>query len=365
MTKKAVTVRIAVALAMAVTALVAPLSFQSTAPQADAAVTRASSGPAFGAQFHGTWANMTDPQRDKVLTQLKNAGASWVRIDLGWTAIQPTRGKFDMRWGVPFVDKVLNMAHNRGLKVLVMFWQTPKWASGSSDTHKLPRNMNDYAKAIKFAANRWRTQVQAWQVWNEPNTKDFLNPPSASNYTRLLKAAYPAVKAGNPRAQVVFGGTMYIDTKFIAKAYAAGAKGKFDVMAVHAYQGNAALGPEASDRYDEYRMVYTAALIKLMRQKGDGGKKIWFTEFGWPTHGNTRSTPIWDRGVSEKTQAAYLVRTLKMLKARFPQVTTVFWYNSHDRSSGTKSARTQGLMRRNLSPKPALAALKCYLRGCR
>jgi hypothetical protein len=341
------------------------VSFSNTAPKAEAAQQAARKGPAVGAQFHGTWATMSDRERATVLDSLKAAGVSWVRIDLGWTTIQPHRGGFDMRWGVPFVDHVLNMAKARGLKVLVMFWQTPRWASGSSDTHKLPRNMNDYAKAIRFAASRWKRQVQAWQVWNEPNTKDFLNPPSASNYAHLLRAAYPAVKAGNRKAQVVFGGTMYIDTKFIAKAYAAGAKGKFDVMAVHAYQGNATLAPDASDRYDRYRMIYTSALVKLMRQKGDGGKKIWYTEFGWPTHGNTRGTPIWDRGVSEKTQAAYLIRTLKMLRRSYPQVTNVFWYNSHDRKSGTTSARSQGLMRRNLTPKPALVALRCYLKGCR
>jgi hypothetical protein len=364
MRKTVVAVRIAVAVALAVTALVAPLSSPDTMPAASAAETRAGKGPAMGAQFHGTWANMSDRDRGRVLDRLAASGVSWVRIDVGWTTIQPTRGRFDMRWGVPFVDKVLNMARARGLKVLVMFWQTPRWASGSSDVRKLPRNAADYATAIKFAAHRWRNQVQAWQIWNEPNAKEFLSPPSASGYTRLLKAAYPAVKAGNRNAKVVFGGTMYIDTNFIAKAYAAGAKGKFDVMAVHAYQGNSSKGPEASDRFARERMVYTTALIKLMKRKGDGHKKIWYTEFGWSTHGNSRGTPVWERGVSERTQAAYLIRTLKFLKKRYPQVTNVFWYNSHDRASGTKSARNQGLMRRNLTPKPALTALRCYLKGC-
>jgi beta-xylosidase len=204
--------------------------------------------------------------------------------------------------------------------------------------------------------------VQAWQVWNEPNTREFLRPPDPVRYTRLLRAAYRAVKAGNPRAKVVFGGTMYVDTNWISRAYRAGAKGAFDVMAVHAYQGNSRKGPEAADRDDEYRMIHTAALIRLMRSRGDGAKKIWYTEFGWSTNKTRPRAALWEQGVSEGIQARYLVRTLVMLKRRFPQVTTVFWYNSHDRISGTDTARHQGLLRSNFSPKPAWYALRCYVR---
>ena len=358
MTNPAITVRIAVVLALA-TGLLGTLM-----PSAQAASSGSRNSAAFGAQFHGTWASMSDRERARVLDSLVDAGATWVRIDVGWTTLQPDgRGKFDMRWGVPFLDKIFNMAHARGLKVLGMVWQTPRWANGSGNHRVLPRNPGDYAAALRFAARRWSRQVQAWQIWNEPNAREFLSPPDPKAYVRLLRAAYPAVKAGNRKALVVFGGTMYIDTKWIGRAYKAGAKGKFDIMAVHAYQGNSAKGPEANDRRDSYRMTHTGALVRLMRGNGDGGKRIWFTEFGWATHKTKRGAPIWEQGVSEARQADYLVRTLRLLKQRYPQVDHVFWYNSHDRDHGSLSARHQGLMRKNLSPKPALYALKCYKRG--
>jgi hypothetical protein len=358
MTKAVICARVAAALTVAVAAVATPVSASVAAPSGGTAAK-----VAVGAQFHGTWSHLCDVKRAKVLDMLAGAGATWVRIDLGWTTIQPDGpGRFDMRWGVPFVDKVLNMATARGLKVMVMFWQTPGWANGNRDERILPTNVDHYADAIRFAAKRWSRQVQAWQVWNEPNGYEFLSPPDATAYTRLLRAAYPAVKAGNPDAKVVFGGTMYVDTTWIARAYAAGARGAFDVMAVHPYQGYSSKAPEETDRRGRERMTHTSELVRLMQRQGDGGKPIWFTEFGWSTHENTKKTPVWQRGVSEAQQASYLIRALRMIQKRYPQVTHVFWYNSHDLATGSNHTQNRGLLRRDLTAKPALGALRCYLR---
>jgi hypothetical protein len=74
---------------------------------------------AVGSQFHGTWADLSDADRARNLDMLVASGTTWVRIDVAWSTIQPTaRGSYDMAWGVPFVEKVLNMAHSRGLHVL-------------------------------------------------------------------------------------------------------------------------------------------------------------------------------------------------------------------------------------------------------
>jgi aryl-phospho-beta-D-glucosidase BglC (GH1 family) len=350
--------------------LAAPAPSASAAPAASCATTATAPAQkaklAVGTQFHGTWAELSDDDRICILNRMADAGATWVRLDLGWTMIQPTaRGEYHMAWGVPMIDKVVNMAHSRGLKVLATFWQTPQWASGSTNKRVLPRDVNDYAAAIKWAAARWKTQVQAWEIWNEPNAAEFLSPPDPTAYTRLLKAAYPAVKAGNPNAKVVFGGPMFVDTDWISKAYTAGAKGSYDIMAVHPYMGNASYGPEAIDRGRE-RMTHTQVLVDLMKAKGESTKPIWFTEFGWSTHANTATTPVWFHGVSEAVQADYLKRTFAMVQNRYPQVTNLFWYTSRDLVTGSIHPDNRGLLRRDFSAKPALGAMKCYTRaiGC-
>ena len=281
--------------------------------------------------------------------------------------IQPKKGTFDTVWGVPQVDKAVQMANARGLKVLGTFWLTPTWASGQTSGRVLPTDVNDYANAIKFAANRWAGQIQAWEVWNEPNASEFLNPVDPAAYTNLLKAAYPAVKAGNPNATVMPGGTMYVDTSFISSVYANGGKNFFDVMAVHPYQGKADLPPDAPDANGAQiqRLTHLDALETLMAANGDATKPIWMTEFGWSTHDNTATTPTWYLGVSEATQAEYLTRSLALIQAKYPQVTNVFWYTSRDLVvDGAYHQNNRGLIRRDFTAKPALTALACYTIGC-
>ncbi|MDQ1656533.1 MAG: polysaccharide biosynthesis protein PslG [Cryptosporangiaceae bacterium] len=322
---------------------------------------------AFGTQFHGTWAELSDDDKAKILDTVAAAGATWVRIDISWSMIQPKKGTFDTVWGVPQVDKAVQMANARGLKVLGTFWLTPQWASGSTNSRVLPTNVADYANAIKFAANRWAGQIQAWEVWNEPNSSDFLSPVDPAAYTNLLKAAYPAVKAGSPTAQVMPGGTMYVDTNFISSVYANGGKNFFDVMAVHPYQGKADLPPDAPDTGGTtiQRLTHLDALETLMAANGDGAKPIWMTEFGWSTHDNTASTPTWYLGVSEATQAVYLKQSLEYIQANYPQITNAFWYTSRDLNvDGAYHQNNRGLIRRDFTPKPALQMVTCYIKGC-
>lgn len=315
-----------------------------------------------GAQFHGLWAEWNDAQRVQALDSLRAGGVTAVRIDVAWSMIEPRRGAYDLGWGVPLIDKVFKMASDRGLRVLPTLWLTPAWANGGRGDKVLPTDVNDFARVAQFAANRWRG-IEAWQVWNEPNLDAFLNPPDPTAYTRLLTAAYPAFKRGNPSTRVVFGGTMYVDTPWIKKAYLAGAKSAFDVMAVHPYQGDSSAGPEAPSDGNIWWLNNTRTLVDLMRSYGDSHKSIWFTEFGWSAHANTSSTPIWARGVTEAQQADYLVRMMRYVSSTYPQVTRAYWYTSRDKATGNAHQDSFGLLRRDFSPRPVLKAAACAYRG--
>ena len=189
------------------------MSFVAAAPAAQtsvpAALAASSSVPAvavrqrtapkrrtqLGIQFHGVWSHYDHNRRAQVLDQLVRSRAKWVRIDVSWAMIQPNRGSYDLRWGVPLVDDVISQARERGLKVLVMFWRTPAWANGGKGELVAPDRASDYARAFGWAARRWAKQVKAWEVWNEPNSGDFLVGADPRTYTKLLCAAHPACTA--------------------------------------------------------------------------------------------------------------------------------------------------------------------------
>ncbi len=344
--------KLALALAVVVSVgLVSPAPAQAAAP-----TTR------FGAQFHGLWAEWSDDQRRRALDELAASGATAVRIDVGWPMIEPRRGAIDYGWGVPLIDKVFAMARERNLRVLATLWLTPGWANGGRGDKVLPTDVADYARVAQFAANRWRN-VEAWQVWNEPNLDAFLNPPDPVGYTRLLRAAHPAIKAGNPNARVVFGGTMYVDTPWIKRSYEAGARPFFDVMAVHPYQGDSSMPPEHPSDGNIWWLNNTRTLVDLMRVYGDSHKSIWYTEFGWSAHANTSSTPVWAKGVTEAQQADYFLRTMRYVQATYPQVSRAYWYTSRDKTTGNAHQDNFGLLRRDFSRKPVLRTAACAYRG--
>ena len=317
--------------------------------------------PVFGAQFHGMWSSYDDASRARYLDQLAASGATWARLDVSWRMLQPTsRDAYDLRWGVPFVDRVIGMMRARGLKPLVTLWQTPAWANGGAGERALPTDPQDYARMAAWAAQRWSGQVEAWEIWNEPNHPHYMTGADPVAYTRLLKAAYPAIKQASPNAKVVFGGPSLNDTPWLTKAYAAGAAGSFDVMATHPYQAMADEAPELPDNGTKYRFTHLAAVHRLMVANGDGAKPIWATEFGWSSHPNDGTEANWERGVTPEQQGDYLVRALKLAAATMPYVTHLFWYTDRDMAGEGTQNGNYGLVRADLSPKPVLQAVSAY-----
>ena len=341
-------------------ALTTPLLFAgagfagTTALRNPSGRTRLGTAQPVGANFHGMWTSFTDAQRARVLDRLSAAGVDSVRLDVSWVMLQPrNRTSYD-RWGVSFVDHVIAMANQRHIRPLVMLWLTPGWANGRRGQRTLPSSPADYARAARWAATRWRGKVVGWEVWNEPNDSGFMTGADPAAYTRLLKAAYPAVKAGDRAATVVTGGTSYNDDRWIGRMYASGAKGCFDAIGTHPYQGLADADPALADRGSKYTLMHANAVRRLMVARGDGRKSVWFTEFGWSTHANTARTANWNRGVSESVQSAYLVSTARIVGNRMPWVQRMYWYCDRDTTTGNVQYDHYGLFHANLTPKLAL-----------
>jgi hypothetical protein len=276
---------------------------------------------------------------------------NWVRIDLSWARFQaPGAGQFNDAY-VHHVDQLVDIARARGLNVLAILWSTPSWANASSGTNSPPADPADYANAARWAASHFRGRIAAWEVWNEPNLSTFWTGTPAQ-YVRLLQAAYPAFKAGDPDATVVFGGLSLNDDAWLAQAYAAGAHGFFDVMATHPYQGARDAAPEYPDDGHKYWLTHVTAIRQLMVQNGDAGKNIWFTEFGWSAYSG---------GVGLEQQGDYFVRAIKFVRQNYPYVTHMFWYDDRNTASGNAWEDNLGLLNRDLSEKPAYAALKTFM----
>lgn len=92
------------------------------------------------------------------------------------------------------------------------------------------------------AVGRYKDNIHAWHVWNEPNHAAIWHPvPDSVLYTELLKHAYLTAKYADPKAVVVLGGLtndgalqVPLET-FLQTIYEGGGREYFDAVGRHPY----------------------------------------------------------------------------------------------------------------------------------
>lgn len=282
---------------------------------------------------------------------LQSAGATSVRFDVFWTAVEWTaKGNYDAKT-LAWLDWVFAQAHAHGLKVILDVWSTPCWASSAPAAMKLgcgvgwwnfpvryypPSNAQDYADFCAFAAQRWGYALAALELWNEPNGNFLYASNRAAAYARLVTAAYPAVKAVAPSLPVIMSlaGT---DTSFLSQLYADGVKGHYDGIGVHPYGQPQLAGLKSFRAYQ--------------LSQGDS-VPLWVTEIGWST-----SVP------SPQSQAWSVASALQQLGG-LPYVADTDVYEMRDEGSDPTNPQDHfGLMNQSLTPKAGWNAFASTVRA--
>ncbi len=285
---------------------------------------------------------------------LEDSGSNWVRMSVGWRDFEPRPGVYNP-WSLEHYAIEFARARAAGQRILVMVSESPSWASGSTEPYAPPRDPADFARFVEFLAERYGAQIDAYEVWNEPNIQRFWTTgPDASEYAALLRAAYPAVKRADPTAEVVFAGPSTNDYAFVEKAYAAGVKGSFDVMGAHPYSCYSPLriNRTANGRIDRGSFLGYREIRASMLARGDD-KPIWFTELGWST--TTKAC-----GVSTTAQAAHLTDAYRLAREDH-YVHVALWYALRNTSTAADADDVEpqfGLLNSDFTTKPAYAAFK-------
>ena len=278
----------------------APADVPASAP---AEVPAAGLGFGDGAQL--TWLSAAEINRE--MDAVQKTGATWCRVLIPWSDVEKTKGQFD--WAQ--TDMVVNAAIARNLKVLGVVAYTPEWARAPGTYFTAPpTDASAYGEFAATVARRYGNNVSNWQLWNEPNYPIFFGylTKNAARYTDLVKAAYPAIKAVQPRSTIVLAGFSPVSGDeapplFLQEMYEAGAQGYFDAAAAHPYVFPGGIGSEGEIGWSE-----VGRLHDIMAANGDGTKKIWLTELGAPTS----EAP---EGVSQQEQAKQIIDVLRAAAA--------------------------------------------------
>jgi hypothetical protein len=326
-----------------------------------AAPARAGGGPESGVVVDHI-GQAADPAVQETLQQ---AGVRWVRLFVDWPSAEPARGQYN--------DALLSQLavagaqlHARKMKFSIVVNRSPSWASGSDDPIAPPIDPTDYATMIGHLAGTLRGDVDAWEIWNEEDTKDFwAGGPDPDRYVALLKPAYAAIKAAAPGTLVILGPLTANNYPFLEQLYAAGAGGSFDAVADHTDTGCLLAAPydyfrDPNGRVSLWSFLGYRTVHEVMAAHGDGGKPIYLTEFGWNTSQTECDRGIWAgtklSGVSEAQQAEFIYQTWHCL-SETPYVQGAFWFDYQDTTLQDTHNGRYGLLRYDGSHKPAFAAL--------
>ena len=274
----------------------------------------ASADPRFGTNAHLLYDGLDRAAAD--LDRIRAAGLGMVRVDVQWDLLEPTTpGAFDDGY-LSKLDGVLAQTVTRGTRPIIVVVGTPAWARGGIGSRFTPpSNPDQYADALGrlagHVAGRLPDQLApAYEIWNEPNQAQFWDAPGGPNpiaYAALLKAAYPRIKAADPRSPVLGGSITFNDRDYLEDLYALGGiAGSFDGLAIHPYSDG--ISPDsAGDGYHSFALA-VEQLGQVMIDHGEPAKPIWITEMGWST--NT---------VAEATRATYFQQAVRMVRS-WPRV---------------------------------------------
>ena len=216
--------------------------------------------------------------------------------------------------------------------------------------------------------------VDAWELWNEPDSGQFwaggADPPA---YAALLRAAYPAIKAAQPSDVVVTGGMVGNNFDFLAALYANGARGAFDAVGVHTDTACLTDGPDAYYRdprgrigrytFSAYREVHAGDGRPRRRRQADLDDRAGLEHAGRPVCPVGEKAGTKPLGVSPKRQARYLRAAYRCLAAD-PVIGVALWFGIQD-IRGSRHAGGFGLYRSGGRAKPAAKAFRKLDKGIR
>jgi hypothetical protein len=263
------------------------------------------------------WWNETTRTYDLDMVRLMNF--THVKQRFAWGDIQPEADQW--LWDRP--DDVVAEVLYRGRSVVARIDGPPEWALiRPADPAAPPVNLDAWATFCGTLAARYRGQIAAYQVWNEPNLSNEWNnlPPHAAGYVALLKTCTERIRAADPDAIIISAGlaptggplpNAVPDVDYLRQMYAAGAAPWFDVLGLNApgYAEPPEFSPdEAEVKYGNRWMCFRHVedMRGIMVESGDAAKQVALLEVGWTTDPRPDSPYHW-HAVSEEQQAAYLV----------------------------------------------------------
>jgi len=254
---------------------------------------------------------------------------NYATLGFYWRWYERERGKPNY----PYTDKVVEwcLAHGIRMKGHPLLWATragiPRWSDGQPPPEVRKRRVQEIIR-------RYRGKIEFWEVLNEPA------------HARGLKVeeCYPWAREADPNAVLIIN-----DYHVMADGYP-----RFFHLLKRAIEEGVPFDGIGIQAHEPRTMRFPLDRCwKILDHYATLGKQLHITEFT-PTSGGQPITGSYKRGRwDEATQAEWAEKFYRLCFGH-PAVVAITWWDLCDRGSWLKGG---GLLRADLSPKPAYEAL--------
>ncbi len=201
---------------------------------------------------------------------------------------------------------------------------------------RMPADLAAYEEFIFQQISRVPGQYRHFELWNEP-WGHYTGP----EFAELTKAMRRAIKRAKPDALC---GPNLGPLTHLAEYIDAGGMEGMDFLTIHPYSPDFCSSPEKTELQEVIRDYR-----KLLKSKLGRDVPLYVTEIGWPT------TPEGPTANTEEQQAAYMVRAALILLAEGVQ--GIMPYSAWQPETKRNNMESHfGFIRKNMTPKPVLAA---------
>jgi polysaccharide biosynthesis protein PslG len=252
---------------------------------------------------------------DREYQLLDDLGCEWLRVDYHWNTIERTQGNFDFQSTDQFTQAALQ--HNK--KILAVLCYDAAWMH--DDKKKQPYISPEYYDAftryVTATVTRYKDQVSAFEIWNEPNLKIRFWGGKDNEFFDLFKRTVNAIKSIDSTIIVTTPGICRGSDKYLQKMFEAGAMEHVDVISFHPYA------------------ITLPGYLKQIEQMQETAQSFgfegeyWISEMGYPSGG------LYPTRVSEDKLPAKTVKTLVYGLAK--NIRLITWYHLFDEEKRKKS----------------------------
>jgi len=294
------------------------------------------------------------------LDLISDAGFKFIRMDLTWAAVEREKGLYEFEKSG--YDALTKGCSKRGIRILYILDYSNRLYE-SDRSVRTEQGRRAFAAFAEAAARRYAGKGILWEIWNEPNIKQFWRPqPSVGDYCKLVEETAPQITKADPSGLVVAGATSTIPFNWLQQCFEKGLLKWIDVLSVHPYRPQA---PETVIK--DY--VRLRELITRYAPIGDPPSTLSSKATTEDRVREHKKIPIisgewgysnlnWDKTrLSNDQQAQYLAR--EFLINLYQGIPVSIWYDwKNDGTNPNEREHNFGTVTDDLKPKAAYLAAK-------